>query len=65
MCAKNGLPLAVVDDAGKLYMVLGDGSQKSEHAADAVRRKKVKVTGTLVEKGGIAESRSRRSRASE
>jgi hypothetical protein len=54
MCAKSGIPLAIVDDAGKLYLPLGE----EHHAANAKLmpfiEKKVKVTGTLVEKGGMS-----------
>jgi hypothetical protein len=54
MCAKNGIPLAIVDDAGKLYMVLGDEHKNPNTKLMPFIEKKVKVTGTLVEKGGIA-----------
>jgi hypothetical protein len=54
MCAKAGIPLAIVDDSGKLYLPIGE----EHHAANAKLmpfvEKKVKVTGTLVEKGGMS-----------
>jgi hypothetical protein len=54
MCAKNGVPLAIVDAAGKVYMPVA-----AEHTNQNVKlmpfvEKKVKVTGTLLEKGGLA-----------
>jgi len=54
MCAKAGIPLAIVDESGKLYLPIGE----EHHAANAKLmpfiEKKVKVTGTLVEKGGMS-----------
>jgi hypothetical protein len=53
-CAKAGIPLAIVDDSGKLYLPIGE----EHHAANAKLmpfiEKKVKVSGTLVEKGGMS-----------
>ena len=53
-CAKAGIPLAIVDQSGKLYLPIGE----EHHAANAKLmpfiEKKVKVTGTLVEKGGMS-----------
>lgn len=52
-CAKNGIPLAIVDDAGKLYLPLG-----LEHANPNTKllpfvAKRVKVTGAEFDKGGL------------
>lgn len=53
-CAKNGVPLAIVDDAGKLYLpVATDHTNQNKKLMEFVE-KKVKVDGTLVEKGGIS-----------
>src|SRR5579871_3689346 len=54
MCAKNGLPLAIVDGAGKLYMVLGEEHKNPNTKLMPFIEKKVKITGTPVEKGGIS-----------
>jgi len=54
MCAKNGIPLALVDDAGKLYMVIGNDHKNPNTRLMPFVEKKVKVTGTLVEKGGMS-----------
>lgn len=53
-CAKNGVPLAIVDDSGKLYMPIA-----AEHTNQNLKlmpfvEKKVKIDGTLIEKGGMA-----------
>ena len=54
MCAKAGIPLAVVDDAGKMYMVIGNDHKNPNTRLMPFVEKKVKVTGTLVEKGGMS-----------
>jgi|SRR5271168_3566262 len=53
-CAKNGVPLAIVDDSGKLYMPIA-----AEHTNQNLKlmpfvEKKVKIDGTLIEKGGVS-----------
>ncbi|HLW77622.1 MAG TPA: hypothetical protein VKS01_11570 [Bryobacteraceae bacterium] len=53
MCAKNGIPLALVDDAGALYMVIAAEHQNPNTQLMPFIEKKVKVTGILVEKGGM------------
>jgi hypothetical protein len=54
MCAKNGIPLAVVDESGKLYMVVANDHKNPNTRLMPFVEKKVKVTGTLVEKGGMS-----------
>lgn len=54
MCAKNGIPLALVDESGKLYLVLGNDHKNPNTRLMPFVEKKVKVTGTLVEKGGMS-----------
>jgi hypothetical protein len=54
MCAKNGVPLAVVDGAGKVYMPVAADHKSQNTKLLPFVEKKVKVTGTLVEKGGLA-----------
>jgi hypothetical protein len=54
MCAKNGVPLAVVDSAGKVYMPVAADHKNPNTKLMPFVEKKVKVTGTLVEKGGLA-----------
>jgi len=54
MCAKNGIPLALVDQNGKIYMVLGADHKNPNTRLMPFVEKKVKVSGTLVEKGGMS-----------
>jgi hypothetical protein len=54
MCAKNGIPLALVDENGKLYLVIGNDHKNPNAKLTPFIEKKVKVTGTLVEKGGMS-----------
>ena len=54
MCAKAGIPLAVVDESGKLYLVLGNDHKNPNTRLMPFIEKKVKVTGTLVDKGGMS-----------
>jgi hypothetical protein len=52
-CAKNGVPLAILDADGKIYMpIAADHKNPNLKLMDFVE-KKVKVTGTSVEKGGV------------
>ena len=52
-CAKNGIPLAVVDAAGKLYLPIGANHQNANTKLMPFIEKKVKITGIVVEKGGM------------
>ena len=54
MCAKGGVPLAIVDGAGKLYMPIAADHKNQNAKLLPFVEKKVKVTGTLLEKGGFA-----------
>lgn len=54
MCARNGVPLAIVDAAGKVYMPVAADHKNQNAKLMPFVEKKVKVTGTLVEKGGMA-----------
>ena len=54
MCAKNGVPLAIVDAAGKVYMPVAADHKNQNAKLLPFVEKKVKVTGTLLEKGGLA-----------
>ena len=52
-CAKKGVPLAILDGSGKLYLsVASDHTNPNLKLMDFIA-KKVKVSGTLLEKGGI------------
>jgi len=53
MCAKNGVPLAIVDAAGKLYMHVAADHKNPNAKLMPFVEKKVKITGTLLEKGGL------------
>ena len=52
-CAKNGVPLALVDGSGKLFMVIAANHQNPNTKLLPFIEKKVKVTGTEIEKGGL------------
>jgi hypothetical protein len=54
MCAKNGVPLAIVDVAGKVYMPVAADHRNQNAKLMPFVEKKVKVTGALLEKGGLA-----------
>ena len=54
MCARKGVPLAIVDAAGKVYMPIAADHQNQNVKLLPFVEKKVKVAGTLVEKGGMA-----------
>lgn len=54
MCAKNGIPLALVDETGKLYLVIGNDHKNPNAKLTPFIEKKVKVSGTLVERGGMS-----------
>jgi hypothetical protein len=53
MCAKNGVPLAIVDSAGKLYLPVAADHKNQNAKLMPFIEKKVKVTGTVADKGGI------------
>jgi type 1 fimbria pilin len=53
MCAKNGVPLAIVDAAGKLYLPVAADHKNPNAQLMPFIEKKVKVTGTVADKGGI------------
>ena len=53
-CAKNGVPLAILDDAtGTLYIPVASDHKNQNAKLMPFIEKKVKITGTLMEKGGI------------
>jgi hypothetical protein len=52
-CAKNGIPLAIVDAKGKLYLPVGADHKNPNTALLPFIEKKVKVTGATHEKGGL------------
>ena len=54
MCARSGVPLAIVDVAGKVYMPVAADHKNQNAKLLPFVEKKVKVTGTLLEKGGLA-----------
>ncbi|HZT69376.1 MAG TPA: hypothetical protein VFC10_06475 [Terriglobia bacterium] len=54
MCAKDGVPLAIVDTAGKVYMPVAADHKNQNAKLLPFVEKKVKVTGSLLEKGGLA-----------
>jgi hypothetical protein len=54
LCAKNGVPLAIVDVAGKIYMPVAADHKNQNAKLLPFVEKKVTVTGTLLEKGGLA-----------
>jgi hypothetical protein len=54
MCAKNGVPLAIVDAAGKLYLPVAADHKNQNAKLMPFVEKKVRVSGTLLEKGGLA-----------
>ena len=53
-CAKAGVPLALLDEAsGTLYIPVATDHKNQNEKLMPFIEKKVKVTGTLVEKGGV------------
>ena len=52
-CAKKGVPLAIVDSGGKIYLPLGVDHANPNTPLMPFIEKKVKVTGTAVERGGL------------
>src|SRR5258708_22567089 len=51
MCAQNGVPLAIVTDAGKLYLPIGADHKNPNAKLMPFIEKKAKVTGTAMQKG--------------
>lgn len=53
-CAKAGVPLALLDEAsGTLYIPVATDHKNQNEKLMPFIEKRVKVTGTLVEKGGV------------
>lgn len=53
-CAKAGVPLALLDEAsGTLYIPVASDHKNPNAKLMPFIEKKVKVTGTLIEKGGV------------
>lgn len=53
-CAKAGVPLAILDDSGKLYMPIAADHKDQNIRLMPFVEKKVKVTGMALEKGGLS-----------
>lgn len=54
MCAKAGVPLAILDDKGKLYLPIATDHKNQNVKLMPFIEKKVKITGLAVDKGGLA-----------
>jgi hypothetical protein len=52
-CAKAGVPLAIVDGAGKVYLPIAADHKNPNAKLMPFIEKKVKVTGTAMVKGGL------------
>ncbi len=52
-CARKGVPLAIVDGSGKLYIAVASDHTNPNLKLMEFIEKKVKVTGTALEKGGV------------
>lgn len=53
-CAKNGVPLAILDEAsGTVYLPIAVDHKNQNLKLMPFIEKKVKVTGGLIEKGGV------------
>lgn len=52
-CGKNGVPLAILDEKGTLYMPIAVEHKDQNVKLMPYVEKKVKVTGTVMEKGGL------------
>lgn len=52
-CAKNGVPLAVLDDKGTLFLPIAVEHKDQNTKLMPFIEKKVKVTGALMQKGGL------------
>ena len=53
-CAKLGIPLAIVDAQGKLYLPVAADHKNQNTRLMPFIEKKVKVTGVELDKGGLA-----------
>ena len=53
-CAKAGIPLAIVDGAGKLYLPVAADHKNQNAKLMPFIEKKVKVTGVALDKGGLS-----------
>ena len=53
-CARKGIPLAILDANGKIYLPLGVDHENPNKRLMPFVEKKVKVTGTSVERGGLS-----------
>jgi len=53
-CAKKGIALAILDDSGKLYLPLGVDHTNPNTQLMPFIEKKVNVTGTAVDRGGMS-----------
>ena len=52
-CAKAGVPLAIVDDTGKVYLPIAADHKNQNAKLMPFLDKKVKVTGSAIDKGGV------------
>ena len=52
-CAKSGVPLAIVDEHGMLFMPIAVDHKNQNARLMPFIEKKVKVTGAVLEKGGL------------
>ena len=52
-CAKNGVPLAILDEHGTLFMPIAVEHKDQNAKLIPFIEKRVKVTGTVLEKGGL------------
>ncbi|MEO8130105.1 MAG: hypothetical protein ABJF23_09865 [Bryobacteraceae bacterium] len=52
-CARNGIPLAILDAKGKLFLPIAADHKNPNTQLMPFIEKKVKVTGTAMEKGGL------------
>jgi hypothetical protein len=52
-CAKNGVPLAILDEHGVLFMPIAVEHTDQNAKLMPFIEKRVKVTGTVLEKGGL------------
>jgi hypothetical protein len=54
VCAKAGVPLAILDDKGKLYLPIATDHKNQNLKLMPFIEKRVKITGMASEKGGLA-----------
>src|ERR1700681_2334044 len=52
-CAKNGVPLAILDEHGTLFMPIAVEHKDQNAKLMSFIEKRVKVTGTELQKGGL------------